>query len=233
MSAQNATNWPVVLREFIQREQESGISDPLLVDALAAVGRAGYASVFVVHRDLDISYTRAGRLIGLMREHGVVAQPESWSNGESAAEFKLADVDTVRGLLFADAAATTGAAVHELWRVAYSAQAYTDQTGKSQPGHLVYEQLLVRETDRFDQEDGYTPKTYEGVGIIAVDAAGREFRGTANLVDYCGGRSWRCMVEREPGFEEIGHWIAAPRSVAGYCHPDGSAPVASVREGER
>lgn len=126
--------------------------------------------------------------------------------------------------------APTTTAVHELWRVEYQQKAYVDQTGKPQSGYVVYEQVLAHETGRFDQFEEYARKTYENVGIVAVDEQGREFRGTANLVDYCGGRGWRATAEPVPGTVIKGRWIAAPRSVAGYCYSDGTAPVRSLHD---
>jgi hypothetical protein len=107
---------------------------------------------------------------------------------------------------------------HELWRVDSKSNAYTDQTGISHYGHIVREKVIVVETGRFDQDQGYGVEP--GVGILAIHPeTGRTFRGIMPI-DYCGRRHWKCGDQ---------FWQGKPSSLMGYVNPDGS-PTNAVAE---
>ncbi|MFZ5917945.1 MAG: DNA translocase FtsK [Chloroflexota bacterium] len=65
--------------EMRQREQQAAESDDLLDQAIAIVRENNSASASLLQRKLRIGYARAGRLIDLMEEHGVVGPPEGAS----------------------------------------------------------------------------------------------------------------------------------------------------------
>lgn len=114
---------------------------------------------------------------------------------------------------------------YELWRDDYVKDAYVDQTGMSQWGHVVYEQIIVTEIARFAQYEGYGKKWYPDVGRAAIDEQGRIFHYYANLVDYCGGGSWRLVY----GEGEREWFHSAPYSTKGYVYPDGTGPVTKIK----
>ena len=111
--------------------------------------------------------------------------------------------------------------MHEVWREEYVKDAYSDQTGAKHWGHVVHSRMLLRETGRFACEEPYSGKVYPEAGIIAVDGLGREFRYTPNMTDYHGGGRWKCS-------DDGTFWVRPPRSVAGWCYPDGTAPVTKI-----
>jgi hypothetical protein len=123
-------------------------------------------------------------------------------------------------------------AVQELWRVEYVPnEAYVDQTGKSQSGHVVYERAIVVMTDqRFPIETGYNIRGEETAGRIALRPTGicdglltgDEFRYYPNMIDYHGGGSWRNETEPSDQGKDRGWWQRVPVRLDGYVFPDGT-----------
>jgi hypothetical protein len=113
----------------------------------------------------------------------------------------------------------------ELWLTDYIKDAYTDQTGMSHFGNVVFARTVATEIGRYDFTCPYSKKIMKDAGIIALDTEGREFRSDPPL-DYFGGRHWRGPVLEN----QKGHWRSAPVSVKGYCYADGSAPVEHLIE---
>ncbi len=62
--------------EMRQREQEAADSDVLLDQAIAIVRQYNQASISLLQRKLRIGYSRAGRLMDLLEEHGIVGPAE-------------------------------------------------------------------------------------------------------------------------------------------------------------
>ena len=113
--------------------------------------------------------------------------------------------------------------VREIMRTAYLPDAYTDQTGLKHWGYVVYEQIILTDTpERFDVDDGY--KVHKNHGFIADAADGRRFRLWSETVSYSGGLHVS-LESPLPGL--LGHWQAAPLSLAGYCTPQGQ-PVSHL-----
>lgn len=118
----------------------------------------------------------------------------------------------------------------ELWRVEYKKDAYEDQTGAKHWGHVVYEQVVVEEIGRFDQYEYYGKEWVKDAGIYAIEPeTGRKFKGSQNLVDYYGGRGWTLDPRSN---NQVGVWKEVPRNAAGYCYPEGNAPVQRLLENQ-
>lgn len=121
--------------------------------------------------------------------------------------------------------------VYEIWRVQYKKNAYADQTGLTHWGRVVWEQILVTETGRFDQMENYTNTNYPNVGIYCVAEDGRTFERRVELVDYSGGHHWKETTDLPPRMvrpDDYGYWRGASKYVKGYVYPDGSGPVESI-----
>ncbi|UCC63826.1 MAG: DNA translocase FtsK, partial [Anaerolineae bacterium] len=67
---------PPLWEEMRQREQEASQADVLLDRAIALVREHNQASISLLQRKLRIGYARAGRLMDMLEEHGVVGPAE-------------------------------------------------------------------------------------------------------------------------------------------------------------
>lgn len=123
----------------------------------------------------------------------------------------------------------------EVWRCDYRKDAFTDPSGVSHWGYVVYEQVVVWVIAREDYHDGYNNNP--DAAVIAVDERGRRFRYTPNTVDYVGRGSWTRIDENGEWLRNVdgdGHWQVPPyipkdaAGPKGYFRPDGSAPVEPV-----
>lgn len=111
--------------------------------------------------------------------------------------------------------------MREIWRQKFSSVAYYDQTGRPQRGTVVFEQILVTETEeRYDVDDGYS--VHPNLGRVYVAEDGRRFRLHPETVDYSGGTHIR-EIDAPEGQE--GYWHTPPWLSSGFVYEDGSAPV--------
>jgi S-DNA-T family DNA segregation ATPase FtsK/SpoIIIE len=68
-------------------EATSEDQDPLMAEAIDLVRRQGRASISMLQRRLRIGYTRAGRLIAVMEEKGIVSEPEPVSGARQVLDY--------------------------------------------------------------------------------------------------------------------------------------------------
>lgn len=101
-----------------------------------------------------------------------------------------------------------------VWRSKYEKDAYTDQTGASQWGTVVYERRRIRKIGTEPWDDPYHPGQAVSDGIkVYADEAGRVYLSYP-IIDYCGRWSARCQ-------DDDTFWERPSVNLRGHVTPEG------------
>lgn len=79
--------------EDILKDKDNYEEDPLLKDAIELVTNAGYASTSLIKRNFKIDYNRAGRIIDLLEERGIISEYQGAKPRSVLSETKKFDDD--------------------------------------------------------------------------------------------------------------------------------------------
>ena len=79
--------------EDISKDKDNYEEDPLLKDAIELVTNAGYASTSLIKRNFKIDYNRAGRIIDLIEERGIISEYQGAKPRSVLTEKKKIDDD--------------------------------------------------------------------------------------------------------------------------------------------
>ncbi len=94
----------------------------------------------------------------------------------------------------------------------YKTRAYKDQTGSWRDGYVVYDQVILTDTEkRLDYNDGYVP-THKDLIRVYSSEDGRIFHLRPETVDYGGGTHVRLVEGGPVNIIDPGYWRAVPHN---------------------